>query len=89
MGRPVLTVEYCATLGTVGDIILADLGEFLLGDRTGGVQTQTSIHVKFIESETAFRFIWRVDGAPAWSSATTPLNGTATVSPFVTLAARA
>ena len=37
IGRPVLMVEYCSTLGTVGDIILCDLGEFLLGDRTDGV----------------------------------------------------
>lgn len=89
MGRPVVTVEYCATLGSAGDIVLCDLGEYLLGDRTGGVQTTTSIHVKYLEAETAFKFIWRVDGAPAWSSPPTPLNGTATVSPFVMLAVRA
>ena len=76
------------TLGSVGDIILADLGEILLGDRTGGVETSASIHVKFLQAETAFRFIWRCDAMPSWSSPTTPLNGTATVSPFVTLAGR-
>src|SRR3990167_8807947 len=27
-GRPVIPVEYCSALGTVGDIILADLSEY-------------------------------------------------------------
>ena len=88
MGRPVLEVEYCSTLGTVGDIILSDLGEYIIGDPEQ-IAVQISEHVKFTADEAAFRFIMRVDGHPSWSSATTPLNGAATVSPFVTLATRA
>ena len=88
MGRPVIEVEYCATLGTRGDIILADLSEYLLGDpeRT---DVAFSGDLKFTTDEGAFRVTLRVDGHPAWSSPTTPLNGAATVSPFVTLATRA
>jgi HK97 family phage major capsid protein len=88
MGRPVLEVEYCSTLGTVGDIVLADLGEYLIGDPEQ-IAVQISEHVKFTNDESAFRFAMRVDGHPSWSAATTPLNGTATVSPFVVLATRA
>jgi hypothetical protein len=48
-----------------------------------------SIYVRFLEGETVYRFIYRVDGQPAWRAALTPFKGTAaTVSPFVTLEAR-
>lgn len=87
-GRPVIPVEYCATLGTVGDIILADFSQYLLADKSG-IQSASSIHVQFLYDETVFRFIYRVDGQPTWNSALTPANGSATLSPFVTLATRA
>ena len=87
MGRPVLETEYSATLGTVGDIILADLSEYLIGDPEE-TTVKFSGHQKFVSDEGSFRVVMRVDGHPAWSSPTTPLNGTATVSPFVTLAER-
>jgi len=87
-GRPVIPVEYCQTLGTVGDIVLADFGAYYLADK-GGVQAASSIHVQFTTDETVFRFIYRVDGQPMWNSALTPANGTSTVSPFVALATRA
>lgn len=86
-GRPVIIVEYASTLGDVGDILLADLSQYLLIDK-GGVQAATSIHVQFVTDETAFRFVYRVDGQPAWNSPLTPFKGTNTLSPFVTLAAR-
>ena len=53
----------------------------------GGVEAASSIHVKFVEDETAFRFVFRVDGQPIWASAVTPFQGSDTVSPFVALAA--
>lgn len=87
-GRPVLFVEYCATLGTVGDLILANLGDYQLIDK-GGVKSASSIHVQFLTEETAFRWSYRVNGGSWWSSALTPKNGSNTVSPFVTLATRA
>lgn len=88
MGRPVLPVEYCSTLGTVGDIILADFNQYLLAEK-GGIQAATSIHVNFVYDETAFRFVFRVDGQPAWNLDLTPYQGTNTLSPFVVLATRA
>lgn len=88
-GRPVIPIEQCATLGDLGDIILADLSQYILIDK-GGIQSASSIHLKFDYDETVFRFVYRVDGQPAWQSALTPYKGTSnTVSPFVTLAARA
>jgi len=86
-GRPVVPVEYAATLGTVGDVILADFSEYFLADK-GGVQSASSIHVQFLTDQSVFRFIYRVDGQPAWSAALTPANGTNTLSPFVAVATR-
>lgn len=87
LGRPVIETEYSATLGDKGDIALVDLGEYLLADRE--VETTSSIHIRFLNDEVAFKFILRTDGQPAWSSPTTPLNSAATVSPFVSLDERA
>jgi len=87
MGRPVIPSEHCATLGTVGDIILADFSQYLHATK-GGVQSAQSIHVNFTQSETAFRFVLRNDGRPWWPAALTPANGSNTQSPFVSLATR-
>lgn len=83
-GRPVLEVEYCQTLGTVGDILLCSLSQYQLIDK-GAPKAASSIHVAFTTDEMAYRFIYRVDAKPLWYSAITPLHGTNTVSPFVAL----
>jgi len=88
LGRPVIPVEYCQTLGQKGDIILADFSQYLLVDK-GGVNSARSIHVRFIYDETTFRFTYRLDGQPIWDSALSPYMGSSSLSPFVTLAARA
>jgi HK97 family phage major capsid protein len=87
MGRPVIPIEYAQTLGTSGDIILANLKAYLSGTR-GGMQSAVSMHLKFDEDKSVFRWTYRVDGHPWMSSAITPFNGSNTLSPFVTLATR-
>ena len=89
MGRPILFTEKMQALGTQGDIGLADFSQYLVGEKAGGVQVATSMHVYFVYDEMAFRFVLRYDGQPWWLSALTPRRGTATLSPFVVLAARA
>jgi len=86
-GRPVMPIEQCQTLGTSGDIILADMSQYLLIEK-GGMQAASSIHVKFTTDETAFRFVYRVNGQPTWNSPLTPFKGSNTLSPFVVLATR-
>jgi HK97 family phage major capsid protein len=86
-GRPVMPMEYCSTLGTVGDIVLADLSQYATSDR-GSVRAASSIHVQFLTDETAFRFIYEIDGQSLWPAALTPANGTNSLSPFVALATR-
>lgn len=83
-GRPIVEIEQCASKGTVGDVILADMTQYLFGMRRG-IQTAQSIHVQFLTDQTAFRATVRFDGQPWWQSALTPANGTNTQSPFICL----
>jgi HK97 family phage major capsid protein len=86
-GRPVLTLEYNQTLGTTGDIVLADYSQYVVADK-GGVQAASSMHVAFLTDEMVFRITYRVDGEPIWNAALTPFHGANTLSPFVALAGR-
>jgi len=86
-GRPVVPVEYCQTLGTKGDVVLADLSQYVVIDK-GGVQSASSIHVRFLNDEQTFRWVVRNDGQPTWHAALTPFKGSNTQSPFVTIETR-
>jgi HK97 family phage major capsid protein len=88
LGRPIIFTTYCETLGDKGDIILADWSQYLEGTLQG-MNSAESIHVRFLEHERVFKFWTRNAGAPWWRVALTPKKGAATLSPFVTLAARA
>ena len=85
-GRPVIETEYNPYLGTLGDILLVSPSQYL-AITNGGIQSASSIHVKFDYDETCFRFVYRIDGQPSWASAVTAFDGTASISPFVALAA--
>lgn len=88
-GRPVIPIEYAAGLGTVGDIILTDLGEYWFFDKGDPVQA-SSIHVAFTTDEQAFRVTYRADGRCSWVAPLTPYKGTgSTQSCCVALATRA
>lgn len=86
-GRPVIPIEYCQTLGTKGDVILADMSQYVVIDK-GGVQAASSMHVRFLNDEQTFRWVVRNDGQPTWNAALTPYKGSNTLSPFVCVAAR-
>lgn len=89
-GRPVVAIEQCSTVGTVGDIILADMSAYWAIEKgTVGGDLTASMHVAFLTDETAFRATYRADFRPMWTSALTPFKGSNSVSPFVTLATRA
>ena len=90
-GRPVIPIEQCPTLGTVGDIILADFPNGYIIAEKGGLQSDMSIHVLFEYDESCFRFVMRLDGQPVRATALTPFKGGAafTQSHFVVLATRA
>lgn len=87
MGRPVLASEYCDTVGDVGDIMLLDFNEYQMIEK-GGMQSASSLHVRFVWDETLFRFVYRCDGISKWNSDLTPLYSAITQSPFIALEAR-
>lgn len=89
LGRPVVPTEACSTLGDVGDIILASMGQYLAIQKVGGVRTDVSIHLWFNYDTTAFRFILRLGGQPWLSAPIARFKGGNTLSSFVTLAERA
>lgn len=86
-GRPAFPIEFCATLGTVGDILLLDLSAYIFAMR-GSIRSDVSMHLRFDYAESAFRFMWEADGQPWLASALTPYKGAATLSTFVSLATR-
>lgn len=88
LGRPVILSEKLPAMGTVGDIAFVDFGYYLIGDRQTMSATSSSEY-KFGNDVTAFRVIQRVDGRPWLQSAITPANNGPTLSPIVTIAARA
>ena len=87
MGRPLVPIEQAKTLGTVGDISLMDLSQYLYTDKDG-VQEASSMHVQFLTGQMTFRWTYRLDGKPGWRTVVTPANGTNTQSPFIALATR-
>lgn len=87
LGLPIVPLEYCAALGDEGDIILGNWKWYATGTK-GGVESASSMHVRFDYLETAFRFVYAVDGQPWLQSAQTPFKGSETLSSFVTIEAR-
>jgi capsid assembly protease len=87
LGKPAFASELCEAQGTVGDLIALVPSEYhVIG--SDKPEYQESIHVRFLYGENTLRFTTRTDGAPVWNSAVTRFKGSATLSPFVTLAAR-
>lgn len=86
-GRPVVQSEHCEVLGDLGDIQFVNLNDYIT-IRKGMLKTDTSIHVRFVQDETALRLVLRVNGQPLQSSKITPAKGTAYESSFVQLAER-
>jgi HK97 family phage major capsid protein len=86
-GRPVNIIEQASALGTLGDIILFDPQQYMLGQK-GAINMATSIHVQFITDETAFRWTYRCNGMPMWNSTLTPYKGSIRLSPIIALQSR-
>ena len=87
-GRPLMAVEYCQTLGQEGDLILVDLTTYAAGVRAAGLKYASSIHVRFEFAETAFRFMFAVDGQTWLAAPLTPFKGSNTLSSVITLQTR-
>jgi HK97 family phage major capsid protein len=88
LGRPIVVTEHNATLGTQGDVLLADMSYYATAIK-GALRSAMSMHLRFDYGEVAWRFDFRVDGQSWLDSAITPFKGSNTQSAFVVVDTRA
>lgn len=89
MGRPLVPLEHCQSLGTEGDLQFVDPLGYYSPRKSGGVRFAESMHLYFDYNIRAFRWTFRMGGQPYLSKPVSPARGSATKSHFVTLADRA
>jgi len=90
LGKPVLELEQCEALGTKGDIFLVNLNEYVVITKSGeGLRYDTSMHVRFLNDEMTFRWVYRINGQPTWRAPLTPFKGSSDLAPFISLDTRA
>ncbi len=82
-GLPIYFTEKVPVLGTKGDVLLADLSQYIIGNRLD-IQIDVSPHVLFKYNQMAWRVVLRTDGKPWLNSVITDAAGWVN-SPFVCL----
>lgn len=87
LGRPVLFNDNCQAIGSKGDVLLADLKQYMLLKK-GTAKQDWSMHVEFLTDQQCFRMVLRCNGTPKVTAPIKLKNSTRTRSPYVTLAAR-
>lgn len=85
LGKPIIVTEKCASLGTEGDIILADFSHYLIGDRELVISASQHVPNYWQRNMTFWKLVIRVDGQPTYEQPMTPYKGAKTISAFVTL----
>jgi len=90
LGRPIIVTEHCAAVGTTGDILLVDLSQYVIADRSMIISASreasySSNTYGFLQDQTCWKLTLRVDGQPVVSAPYTPKHGGSTVSPFIAL----
>jgi len=86
LGKPVEVTEKLPSLNTLGDVLLIDAAQYLIGDRQD-IAIDYSAHVGFTTNTATWRFVSRVDGQPWMRDKVTLADASSTLSPFVGLAA--
>ena len=82
-GRPVVPMEFMPQQYQAGSVAFVDWSDYAtLQKSNGGMRFASSIHVRFLNDETAFRFTFRIDGRSLWTGPREDLNGDTTRSPY-------
>ena len=84
LGVPVVVTDHQPALGTTGDVVLADLSQYLIGDRLEMYVERSKAGPTFIADTSDFRVKSRVDGR-YWIQSSTTTEAGQTVSPVVVL----
>ncbi len=83
LGMPAIESNRNPVIGSMGDVWMADLGQYLIKDGSGPF-VAASEHVYFEQNKTVIKAFWNVDGSPWLTGPITLENGYQT-SPFVAL----
>jgi len=73
-GRPINIIEQADVAANDTSIMFLNLKYYLV-IKKGGMAEATSIHVRFLEDETAFRWVMRLGGSPKLASTVTLPDG--------------
>lgn len=84
LGLPIVFSEKLVASGSTFDVLLADFGYYVIGDRDE-LSIAYSEHYRFGTDQTAWRFTHRVDGQPWLKGKIYLPDATNTISPFVAL----
>ena len=84
---PHVETEFNATLGTVGDIGLFDMQQYLTINK-GGVLQSYSTELEFLTDQVALKFTLRMNGRPWETTPLTPFKGSNTQASFIVLETR-
>jgi HK97 family phage major capsid protein len=91
MGMPIFWNDQASSVGTVGDLIFADMSQYVVGYKSD-MQSATfdsSLHFKFDVGQMAYRWSYFMAGQPAWKTYFTPAVATTSYrSPFVVIETR-
>ena len=88
-GVPAIPCESCLSPGSQGDLLLVDMNRYFLLMREQ--RGEVSIHVRFLTSESTFKYVIRCDGQTIDKAPVSPMNAGSppqVTSPFVALAPR-
>jgi HK97 family phage major capsid protein len=87
-GRPVVPLENCQTVGTVGDVQYVNPQGYYAIHQGLNPEFATSIHLFFDYNVEAFRWMIRLNGQPFLSAAISPAKGSSTRAHVVVLETR-
>jgi HK97 family phage major capsid protein len=84
-GRPLYITEKLPSIGSTGDVLLADFSRYVVGNRMD-MQIDVSPHYKFQNNQLTWRVVARKDGKPWLNGPITDAQGWS-LSPFIALKA--
>jgi HK97 family phage major capsid protein len=88
-GVPAIPCESCLSPGSQGDLLLVDMNRYFLLMREQ--RGEVSLHVRFLTSESTFKYVIRCDGQTIDKAPVSPMNAGSppvATSPFVVLGPR-
>jgi HK97 family phage major capsid protein len=90
-GKPWMESDHFSAIGDAGDIMVFDPSQMVMTvppGQAGAPVIDSSLHFRFDVAQNTLRLMHYMDAKVAWRTYNTPVNGTATRGPVISLAAR-